>query len=475
MLTPGWLAPNNTTVGVQIENTTTDFHGNDVALDTPQLLDATPQLYKSFNPAPTTSSDYTIGPSAGGEVVKMTFIIVNTTDLQKKAGWSFTDDLPADGANQLEVASPPNISSTCATVTGPGGAALAGGEISIEVTGALAAGDATCTVSVDVLAPNAVGTYKNEPTNLKNIIGLVNPNTAILHIAGLIFNKTADVNDPSVPGTPDVLQAGDTITYTFTVTNDSGSDIVGLVINELGFTGKGGMGSVDMSDCKSKFDAGDLGTGVGGTRLSDGATLSCKGIYTVTQDDMDDLTLNEITNTAEAKPTTGNPSPPSSVTVPVDKPALTLLKTASTNQLVAGNTVTFLFRIQNTGNVILSDVHIDEVRFTGSTPLPSASVICPPGDLGIGAVITCTADYTVTTADVAAGVITNEADAAGTVMGISRLFGTTIPLESITSQHSIVRLSSPAPIPTLDARMLVLLALLLGGLVAGSARRRVWK
>jgi len=479
MLTPGWLAPNNTTVGVQIENTTTDFHGNDVALDTPQLLDATPQLYKSFNPAPTTSSNYSVPRSAGGERVLMTFIIVNTSDYQKKEGWSFTDTLPSG----VVVDATPDVQTTACgtvTVTNPAtGAALAGGEASIAVTGNLLAGVANgaCTVSLYVEVPDTVGNYTNAPaTNLKDLVGLVNPNTATLHVADLVLTKTAEVSDPDVSGglTPDILKVGDIITYTFTVTNESGSDIEGLIINELDFTGSGGKGSINMSDCTSKFDAGDPVTGAGGTQLKDGDTLSCVGIYSITQLDMDDLSLNEITNIAEAKPTAGSPSPPSSVTIPVDRPALTLVKTVSTNQLVAGDTVTFLFRIQNTGNVDLSDVHIDEVHFTGTGLLPPSSVFCPPSDLAIGAVMTCTADYTVTAADVAAGMIINEADAAGSVLGVAPRSGGIITLESITSQHSIVRLGAPAPIPTLDVRMLVLLALLLGGLVVGSARRNVW-
>jgi len=125
----------------------------------------------------------------------------------------------------------------------------------------------------------------------------------------------------------------------------------------------------------------------------------------------------------------------------------------------------------------LAAVHIDEVHFTGTGLLPPAAIVCPFVDLAIGAAMTCSADYTVTAEDVAAGVITNEADAIGAVMGIAPRTGNLIVLETITSQYSLVRIGSPAaaPIPTLDARMLALLVVVLGGSVAWLARRRVWE
>ena len=467
MLTPGWLAPaGSTTVGVQIANGTPQFSGNDVAIDTPQLLDATPTLYKSFNPNPTTSSDYTVVPNAGGEIVTLTFIIVNTTDNQEKDGWSFTDVLPTDpiSGDQLKVTTPLNLSSSgCASlnVTGPSGIPAAG-EATIEVSGSLPKGSATCTISVDVEATNAEDSYVNAPgTNITDLVGLVDPNTATLTVASLTLSKTATVTDVRGNVVPDVLEAGDIITYTFTVENSTANDITDLIIAENSFSGAGN----NTTAITDNWNCGSL------TSVPKGSSVSCTATYTVLQSDM---AADSITNAATASSLIAGVSSQSSVTLLEDKPALTLTKTASTDLLAAGDDVTFYFLVRNTGNVNLSEVRIDETTFTGSGPLTSASVSCPFGDLGIGASMTCEADYIVTAADVAAGTITNVADAVGSVVGITA--GAPHVLKSVNSNLSLVKLgASSSSIPTLDPRMLALLALLLGGVAAWSARRRVWE
>jgi len=485
MQTPGWLAPSGiTNVGVQISNGTPQYQGNDVAIDTPQLLDATPTLYKSFNPVPASSSDYTVGPAAvGEEVVTMTFIIVNTTDLQKKAGWSFTDALPKGTltGDQLVVNSSPNVSSTCTNVavTGLGGAALAGAD-AIEVTGTLDAGAATCTISVDVLAKDDIDSYVNAPgTNLKNLIGLVNPNIANLNVANLILEKTATIVDAKNGTVTEVLQAGNVITYTFTVTNPTNTLVTGLELDERYFTGGSGTtGQIDFggaTGCNTVFKPGPAGTG---TEIpaapGPGNSVSCTGTYTVQPSDMLASAPNAITNAATVTSSVpSGTSPESSTTVQVDKPALKVTKTASTTELVAGDSVTFYFLVENTGDVNLGDVAIDETTFTGSGTV--SPVTCPSSDLAIGASMTCEATYTVTAADVAAGTIANTADAQGSVMGISG--GVLTELVTAYSAQSTIMLRSPssATVPTLDPRMLALLALLLGGVAAWSARRRVWE
>jgi len=472
MLTPGWLAPSGVTaVGVQISNATPNYPGNDVALDTPQVLDATPQLYKSFNPDPASSSDYTV--ATGGQTVRLTFIIVNTTDYQEKRGWSFTDTLTGG----ITAASPLNASTTCAaaTVTSPAPNTI------VVTNGDLQAGTAnngTCSVSVDVVAPVAMGTYTNGPSNITDIVGLLPPETATLNVADLILEKTATIVDVNGNSVPEVLQAGDVITYTFTVTNPTSASIFGLTLREISFNGDPlNIGKIDFSDpltgCNNAFKPGPSGTG---TEIPAGGSVSCTGTYTVLSSDMDISAPAAITNAAAVDSTVpSGTSPQSSTTVQVDKPALTVTKTASTTQLVAGDDVTFYFLIQNTGNVNLSDVSIDDTLFTGSGAL--SSVTCPATTLAMGASMTCSADYTVTAADVSAGTISNTADARGTVMG-SLGGGALTALETIVSTQSTVLLRVPSAtstVPTLDTRMLALLALLLGGLAVWSARRRVWE
>jgi uncharacterized repeat protein (TIGR01451 family) len=101
-------------------------------------------------------------------------------------------------------------------------------------------------------------------------------------------------------------------------------------------------------------------------------------------------------------------------------PRLTLLKTASpSGPVTAGTTVTYTFRVTNSGNTPMSNVVINELSFTGlgTHPTPSNETLLTdagtPGDsntgtandgvwatLGPGDVITFTGTYLVTQADI---------------------------------------------------------------------------
>ncbi|WP_145156370.1 DUF7507 domain-containing protein, partial [Pseudomonas oryzihabitans] len=76
-------------------------------------------------------------------------------------------------------------------------------------------------------------------------------------------------------------------------------------------------------------------------------------------------------------------------------PGISLHKSASTSELVAGQSVTYFLDATNTGNVTLRDVKITEGEFTGSDKL--SAITCPDGakSLAPGATVRCTASYTV--------------------------------------------------------------------------------
>src|SRR5256885_12109421 len=96
--------------------------GNDSAIDSAQIIDVTPQLDKAFSPASIQL----------GQVSRLTMTITNTTDLLRKRGWSFTDNLPAG----LVVEG--NASTTCPGATVQ---AAAGGSTVTVSNGDLAQGD----------------------------------------------------------------------------------------------------------------------------------------------------------------------------------------------------------------------------------------------------------------------------------------------------------------------------------------------
>ncbi|HZU94221.1 MAG TPA: GEVED domain-containing protein, partial [Microbacterium sp.] len=201
--------------------------------------------------------------------------------------------------------------------------------------------------------------------------------------------KTADADE---------LVVGETVTYSFLVKNTGNVSLSDVTVAEGEFSGAGDLSAID---CPA-------------TTLAPGADFTCAATYVVQQADVD---AGSVTNTATASgtPPTGDPvdSPPSTVEIPsTPAPAITLVKSSDTDELVVGETVTYSFLVKNTGNVSLSDVAVAEGEFSGAGDM--SAIDCPATTLAPGADFTCTATYVVQQADVDAGTITNTATATGT-------------------------------------------------------------
>ncbi|SDO68249.1 conserved repeat domain-containing protein [Nakamurella panacisegetis] len=366
-----------TSVGIRMVNNNGSGTGNDHTFDNVQILDVTPQLDKSFSP----TSVKTGGTST------LTFTITNTTDLSAKNGWSFTDSMPAG----LTVAAP------AATTTCPAGVVTApAGGTTATVTGNLSAGMASCTVTVTVTS-NTAGTYTNGPGNVTES-GLNPPGSSSVTFSNpsLAIVKHAAVTDVNGDGLTD---AGDTIAYTFTVTN----------------TGDVAMSNIAVADAK----AGAVTCPTGPLAVGASTTCTADNVYTVTAAD---VTAGAVDNSATASgtppgSTTPITSTPSTTHTPTTaaNPAITVAKTATPLTLTAaGQTVAYSFLVTNTGNVTLTDVHPTETAFSGTGTAPT--ITCPAGaaSLAPGESVTCTATYTATQADADAGTVTNTATATGT-------------------------------------------------------------
>ncbi|MBN8728049.1 MAG: DUF11 domain-containing protein, partial [Xanthomonadales bacterium] len=190
---------------------------------------------------------------------------------------------------------------------------------------------------------------------------------------------------------------GDTITYSFSVENTGDVTLTGVSVNDplLG-------GTIACAPAT----------------LAPGSSATCGPVdYTVTAADVQ---AGHVANTATASGTPptvpGNPppgpidSPPDSTDTPIaQNPALTLEKSVtSTGPYGVGDTITYSFSVENTGDVTLTGVSVND-------PLLGGTIACAPATLAPGATASCgPVNYTVTVADVLAGSVHNTATASGT-------------------------------------------------------------
>ncbi|QIM22631.1 DUF11 domain-containing protein [Phycicoccus sp. HDW14] len=192
--------------------------------------------------------------------------------------------------------------------------------------------------------------------------------------------------------------AGDTVTYTFTLRNTGATTLTAPRVTDAR------LGVVDYA--------------CGAGPVAPGGTVTCTApAYTLTQADLNAGRVDNSATAAATSPTGGTVSATAAATRTLTPaPAVELTKRASAvadldgNGADAGDTVTYSFAVQNTGNVSLTDVRLDDAK------LGLAGVVCVSGPLAPGASSDCTATrtYTLTQADVDAGAVSNTATATAT-------------------------------------------------------------
>ncbi|EAR25952.1 transcriptional regulator, AraC family with Parallel beta-helix repeat [marine actinobacterium PHSC20C1] len=212
--------------------------------------------------------------------------------------------------------------------------------------------------------------------------------------SSLVATKAAAL----APGATGV--AGDTVNYSFTVTND----------------GNVSLTAVDIIDQLPGLTAVTFGAWASGTagRLNPGDTVSATATYTLLQSDIDAGSVANSINATGLPPTGSGVTEPASATLPLTAaPNFTVVKTGSLDaQLgVVGDVIDYEFSITNSGNVTLSGVVLLDSLAGVSAPVltwPGAARVLAPGEIA-----TATAKYTITQDDVDAGSVTNTAEALG--------------------------------------------------------------
>jgi uncharacterized repeat protein (TIGR01451 family) len=334
-----------------INNTATaDSQQTPIIDDSETVLVPSP-LHTLVKSAPSNADDDGSGDISAGDVLTYTITATNT-------GSATLTNLRIDDA-MLNPAT-----ATCALVTVGNTCVLTG----------------TYTVTATDIGN---GNIINTATSISDQSGAVDDSQTIaLNAPSLALDKPAPVNTDE-DGSTDI-SVGDTLTYTITATNNGSSNLTNVVVSDPLIT-------PDTQTCAS---------------VATGGTCVLIGTYTATGDD---ITAGVIDNTATAgsdqtAAITDNQS------VPVPTPQLTLNKPAPVNDdrdgssdISAGDVLTYTITATNSGTATLTNVVVDDPLINPS----SATCASVPG----GATCVLSGNYTVTTADVAAGQIDNTASA----------------------------------------------------------------
>lgn len=412
----GWGGGNFNPAG----NTTGIWWSNDGTTAAP--LPGAPSVQRSFNAGQCTTLTFTgsnvnnpvlhidrIGGAAGGAANALIFTL-NGTDVYGQAlTWT-------------ELAGTLDFLSTATTVTDEsattGGPTLTSGESTWTADDGTASGSLRVNgvVSSLQLCFTQAGTAGADQFEFILFAEASDPDLAVV--------KTSTVN----LGGDGELRAGDTITYTYTVTNTGNVRIDDVGVAEVAgtFTGAGVLPTPAFvsggADLDGDGDAPDLAAG--------GGPMVFSATYTVVQADInatsvtnqvlasatapDGAALSDLSDEAGTGATDNDPT----VTSLPPAPEMTMTKTANDDTLrAAGEVVVYTYTLTNTGNVPINNVTVSDAHNgSGPPPTPTNEVLltdtAPLGDstdaatnaswdvLAPGDVITFQGSYTVTQSDV---------------------------------------------------------------------------
>jgi hypothetical protein len=283
------------------------------------------------------------------------------------------------------------------------------------------------------LPSGAAGASASVTLAVGDFVNCTITNTAKSALLSLVKHAgtSTDVNKDGI------IDAGDTIAYTFTVTN----------------TGALTLGNIAVADSK-----------VGPTTcpqltLAPGASETCTAdtLYTVTAAD---VTAGAVVNSATVHGTPPGStipvtSPPSTTSTPAQgpSPAVSVIKTASasngdTSTLMVGETIAYFYLVTNVGNDNLVSLSINDPTLGAVTcPTPAAPGLAP------GASENCTGNtpHTVIQVDVDAGTVTDSATATGTdpngiTSPTSGPSGVTVPTVLATPAVAIYKTAAVTPV-----------------------------
>ena len=327
------------------------------------------------------ASDGNLSAPRSGETIAYAYLVTNIGNVR---------------LTSVSVDDPTNNPVTCPTIPPPGLAIGASVICTADNLYNVTAGDVANGFVEDTAT--ATGTGDTGGTSPRS-----DPSTVIIKVQpaapAVAISKSAQV---SPAADQDAAQLGDTIAYSYVVTNVGNVNLTSVAVADP---------TIGPVTCPA--------VPAGGLTIGDSVTCTADNPHTVVQADID---AGQVTDTATATGVgqAGGTSPPSNrstATVPTvaAAPAVSIQKSgavdppADQGSVKVGDTISYSYVVTNTGNVTLDSVAVSDAT-VGPVTCPDVS-----SGLAVGDPVTCTADnpHTVTRADVDAGEVTDTATATG--------------------------------------------------------------
>ncbi|REE24322.1 putative repeat protein (TIGR01451 family)/gliding motility-associated-like protein [Winogradskyella pacifica] len=235
--------------------------------------------------------------------------------------------------------------------------------------------------------------------------------TSICQTAEIAVIKTAEINDEDNDGCGNV---DETITYTFTVTNEGNTSITTVELNDMMLGGIIALASGD-TDVDNELDVdetwiytadytltqSDIDAGVVNNQATVTGLDSIDGSVVTDLSDDDSVSEDDVTETALCQTAT-----------------IAVVKTGIYNDVNtdgcadAGETITYNFTVTNEGNSSITSVELTDTMLGGIMDMSSGDDDTD-NELDVGETWFYTADYILTQADIDAGVVNNQAIVTG--------------------------------------------------------------
>ena len=412
----------------------------------------------TVEPPPLFDKAFTPGTVGAGVPSTLTFTIDNSASAVQATALAFTDNLPAG----MIVASPSNASTTCS-----GGTLTASpGSGSVSLNGASAAAGASCNVQIDVVT-NATGAFVNTSGDLTSSLGNSGAASDTLTVVPApAFSKAFN---------PATILAGSTSTLSFTIDNSASPQAAtGLSFSDVFPTGMtvaspanasstcGGTLTATAGSGSVSLAGGNVAAGTSCSLQVD-VTASAAGSYANVSGDL----TSSLGNSGTASATLGVYPPP------------LFSKSFAPASMPSGGTSTLSFSIDNSASPQpATGLDFSDAFPAGLTVADTANASNSCGGTftaaaGSGAVSlsggSVAADATCSLqVDVTATAVQSYPNVSGALTSSLGNSGTA----SATLVVGPPPLAPSHKVPTLDTRLLVLLALLMAASAGMTLRYR---